>query len=69
MALVQWGGNGQLVAKPTLRSGGCWALKRMATRSLAPQYVNCAKAAREGKLTCHWHDKLEAMAKERQKRA
>lgn len=67
MALVQWGGNAQLVARPTLRAGGCWALKRMSTGSLAPQYVNCAKPAREGKLTCHWHDKLEPVAQERNK--
>lgn len=50
------------VEKPSLFGGGCWAHPRQYTGSLFAQYAPCAKPARPGKLTCHWHDRYEAVA-------
>lgn len=51
------------------RRGGCWVEIRQHTGSLLPQYAACAKSARKGRLTCHWHQKHEAAAHQAKGRA
>jgi hypothetical protein len=45
----------------------CWAGKRVYIGQLFPSYVRCTKQAQLGKLTCHWHKRLEADAQKLKK--
>lgn len=54
-------------AKPRW-SGQCWTEVREYVSSLAPQFRNCDKRARDGHLTCHWHRRHEEAAQRLKRR-
>jgi hypothetical protein len=57
---------GTLVAEPAI-AHGCWACaQRGQFRGMAPRARSCSLRARNGKLTCQAHRKLEQAARELQ---
>lgn len=59
----------QMVSRPGTtewHGGQCWVKIRVPStnRSFVKTYVQCSKARREDKLTCHHHDKFENEARE-----